>query len=117
MNVGIVAAIGREEGAAIKGDRAFRNNNPGNINFVPWTKQYFGATLETAIDPRFAKFPSMAIGYNALHYLLATQYKGYTIEQLIHKYAPSNENDTQQYVKNICTFTGLTPNTVIDNYL
>jgi hypothetical protein len=111
MNVS--TAIAKEEGFFTQGTRPQRNNNPGDIEFGFLTRKY-GATKG---DPRFAVFPSLDEGWNCLECLLRYDYKGLTISQAINKFAPGNENDTAQYIKNVCLWTGLTPETVIDAYI
>jgi len=75
--------------------RAERNNNPGNLEF----RGQRGATPESG-SGRFAKFESAAEGVSAL----VGQLRRYgaqgrdTINKIITKYAPANENDTQAYV-------------------
>lgn len=114
--VSFLDAIGRQEGVEIPGSRAARNNNPGNLDFEPWLAHAFGAVLETPLKgetARFAKFPTLEIGRAALKTLVLKDYLGLSIAQFVAKYAPSTENNTIAYVKNICSFTGFTPSTVL----
>ena len=78
--------------------RGLRNNNPGNINFANQPL----ATLETGVSsPRFAKFPTMDDGINALLNQLNRYFvRGInTVATIIYKWAPPIENNTQAYVK------------------
>jgi hypothetical protein len=105
------------EGFGIPHSRATRNNNPGNINFAPWTKDY-GAVLETIPDgikeePRFAAFPSVDQGWAALRYLLTSRYMGMTVAAAFNKYAPPVENNTNAYTAFVCKETGLAPEDVL----
>lgn len=109
----LLEAIGREEGFLLEGSRPQRNNNPGDLEFGRFAKAH-GATSS---DGRFAEFPTIQAGYAALADLLAEHYKGLTIQQMVEKYAPSNENDVQSYVHHLCEWTGLTPDTVIDSHI
>jgi hypothetical protein len=109
----IIQAIARFEGFGVAESRATRNNNPGNINFAPWTKEY-GAVLETISagfkeEPRFAAFPTADQGWAALRYLLTSRYLGLTVAAAFNKYAPPVENQTSQYVSFVCKETGLQP--------
>ena len=44
-------------------------------------------------------------------------YKGLTVAQAIAKWAPPNENDTTSYINNICGWTGLPADKLIDDCL
>jgi hypothetical protein len=102
-------AIAREEGFGVNGTRATRNNNPGNLDMEPWLSG-FGAVMETPINPsvkaRFAAFPSPDAGFAAMRHLLTRDYLGLTISKAINKWAPSTENLTDLYIKNVCGWTG-----------
>jgi hypothetical protein len=39
------------------------------------------------------------------------------LSNAIENWAPPVENQTSQYLANVCTWTGLTPDTIIDGYL
>ncbi len=88
--------------------RSYRNNNPGNLDFTPFTK-LCGGTLEIGVDkPRFAKFPTAAKGLTALARLLSgPSYINLSIKQALERYAPGNENNTKAYINFVCTKTGL----------
>jgi hypothetical protein len=114
-------AIAREEGwYMLPPARCRRNNNPGNIDFADWTRE-FGATLEDvppSEQARFACFPTPAQGFAALRALLGfPRYKGHTLADAIAAWAPPVENETTEYLRNVCGWTGLTPDTIIDAYL
>lgn len=80
---------------------AQRNNNPGNL-------KYFGSC-------KFRVFSTMEEGYAALLYDLNLKITGRsfwtdsttTIEEFINIYAPSFENDVDNYLKIFCAETGL----------
>jgi len=112
-----IEALAREEGFFEEGSRAQRNCNPGNIDFDSWSKAH-GAVLETIPNgynesPRFAAWPNAQDGWTALHDLLISDYLGLTVAQAIAKFAPSTENDTEQYIKNVCSFASVTPETIL----
>lgn len=79
--------------------RGIRNNNPGNLNYAGQA----GATKESGPDGRFAVFSSMSEGIKAL----AMQIKRYdaqgidSVREIISKFAPPNENNTQAYIKSV----------------
>jgi hypothetical protein len=88
---------------------AAKNLNPGNIKFA----NQAGATLGTG---GFAKFESVDQGIVALVNQLdlylsgrSTHGKLDTIRSLVSKYAPPNENKTQEYVDQLSQFMGKTP--------
>jgi len=90
--------------------RGERNNNPGNIDFLP-DIQYLGETgiEKTATHPRFATFDTPIHGIRALaRNLLAYQklHKLHTIRDIIARWAPGSENDTQAYIDAVCKSTG-----------
>ena len=109
-------AIARMEGFYTKGSRAQRNNNPGNIEYGEFARNCGASRIEftqPGVNPRFAYFPTLDDGFRCLRNLLQEHYSGKTIAQAIAKYAPSTENNTELYIKNICDWTGLDAATVI----
>jgi hypothetical protein len=111
--VNFLEAIAREEGFYVAGTRAQRNHNPGNIEFGKFSQAH-GALHG---DPRFAVFSNDADGFACMHALFQGAYQGLTVQQAITKWAPPTENDTASYVSNVCRWTELTPDTVIDDHL
>ena len=116
----IPEAIAREEGWNLTPPaRCRRNCNPGNLDFEPWQVQ-FGAKLETVKTgvARFAAFPDAPSGFAALVHLCGfPKYKGKSLLNLITAWAPPSENNTNAYLQNVCRWTGLTPDTIIDDHL
>lgn len=102
----VAQAIGRMEGWYSQGqvaNRPQRNNNPGDIEFGPFTE----ANGAIHGDPRFAVFPDAATGWAALQALLATpEYATLTIAEAVARYAPPSENNTDSYVASVCYWTG-----------
>ena len=79
----------------VRGDRATRNNNPGNIEYGKFAKAH-GAI---GSDGRFAIFPDEATGKEAIKDLMQTKnYKDLSVTDAVHRYAPSFENDTGAYI-------------------
>ena len=113
----LLQAVAREEGFYADGlmpNRPQRNKNPLDLEWRPWMTS-FGSTSG---DPRFAIFPSVEQGFAAgKHLLQFPLYKGKTISQFVGIFAPGNENNTQQYLLNICSFTEQQPETIIDGIL
>ncbi|HCM9607657.1 TPA: hypothetical protein N5N82_004637 [Enterobacter kobei] len=97
-----------------KGDaRGIRNNNPGNLEFSktnPWVGQ-------TGDDGRFAKFETPEHGIRALgRNLLSYQRQGIdTVSDIINRWAPpSDNNNTDAYIKAVCAQLGVTPDQQLD---
>lgn len=81
--------------------RGIRNNNPLNIRISdsPWQGK-----LENNTDGEFEQFEEMVLGVRAAIKLLRNYrdlYDAYTIQDIIGKWAPSTENDTDAYISNI----------------
>jgi hypothetical protein len=86
------------------GDRNWRNNNPGNIEYGPFAIKY-GAI---GSDGRFAIFPSEEQGRMAQDALLKSKnYANLSLSDAIKRYAPSNENDPKSYANQIMKSTGI----------
>ena len=92
----------REDGSGVErrgGTRAWRNNNPGNIRW---------SSVEIGSAGNFAVFSDYETGFNAIIDLLnSDNYKTLSILDAISRYAPPNENDTENYQNMIANFTGL----------
>lgn len=97
--------------------RGYKNNNPGNIRLTfdsTGKKTLWKGEIE-GTDKAFKKFKSMAYGYRAM-FITLTSYlsKGVnTIEKIISRYAPSNENDTTSYINTVSRKSGIESNRVI----
>lgn len=74
-------------------NRPQRTNNPGNLRYV-------GQRESTGEDEHgMAVFPTPWSGWRALHRQIELdQKRKLTLRQFINKYAPSNENDTNEYL-------------------
>lgn len=86
--------------------RGIRNNNPGNIKYGSFAKE-LGSTGQDSSG--FAQFASMKEGVNATNELLKSYAtRGYdTIKTIISRWAPSNENDTAAYIKEVAKNSGI----------
>lgn len=94
------------------GSRAWRNNNPGNIEDGKFARD--NGAIGT--DGRFAIFPDTVTGFNAIAVLLSTSaYQNLTIEGAINRYAPPNENNVEDYLKSIERQTGFSRSTPMNN--
>ena len=98
--VDFVLAIYRKEASFAKGGTlADRNNNPGNLRFADWQTEHGGVK-----NGGFTKYPSMDDGINASVHLLSRGAYKQAIDKrdwggVISIYAPSFENDTATYIK------------------
>lgn len=110
-------------GGANAKSRNYRNNNLGNLVFA----NQEGASLELANakgERRFAKFNTPEEGVRALANQVSSYYNGtskaagneklQTVSSIIAKWAPPNENNTNQYIKNVSEYLGVSPNEKID---
>ncbi len=93
--------------------RGLRNRNPGNIR--RGAVRYRGEVDST--DSRFRQFESMAMGYRAMFVLLHTYRLKHglkTVAQMIERYAPSAENDTEAYIRAVESISGIDTSMAID---
>ena len=91
--------------------RGIRNNNPLNIRRS--TDRWVGVREEQT-DKSFVQFKSMAYGYRAAWRTLQSYYnrfcqqsKAFTVRNIIHRWAPPNENDTETYIRTVLTLSGI----------
>ena len=90
--------------------RGLRNNNPLNIRRVAgqhWKGEIL--PLEGAGGSAFVQFSSLDWGIRAAFVLLSTystKYHANCIRDIISRWAPPTENDTERYIRNVCFWTG-----------
>lgn len=108
-------AQGPGTGVAQLRGAAAKNRNPGNLRFIGQK----GATQGTG---GFAAFETVDDGLVALANDLNAKLTGRsahgkldTVESLISKYAPPNENDTKAYISKVSAFLGVDPGAKISN--
>lgn len=92
--------------------RSVRNNNPGNIrtNSTKWVGK-------VGDDGSFVTFASPEKGVRAMAKTLETYQNKHNLKtpaQIIGRYAPPNENNTQSYINAVSEAAGLDPNQEID---
>lgn len=89
--------------------RGYRNNNPGNL-------RYAGQRGATRDADGYAVFSDRAAGISALDRQLDLylQRGTNTISSIVEKYAPRNENQTDNYKAFVSKQTGIDQNQVID---
>lgn len=93
--------------------RGLRNNNPGNIRR---NSDVFQGE-KTSSDKEFKQFKTMAYGYRAVFKILSNYSRNYhlkTIRQMIGRWAPENENNTDAYIKAVSDYAGIPADDPID---
>jgi len=105
--------------------RGVRNNNPGNIDYNQRNQWQGQLPPDPAIEKRFARFDSAENGIRALAKLILA-YRGKdgmpsvggpgidTVREVINRWAPGVENDTESYIKAVSAAVGVAPNQPID---
>ena len=87
--------------------RGMRNKNPGNIriSISEWQGE---VPVDENTDGTFEQFTEMKYGIRALMKLLIKYIRSGrdTIEKVITRYAPGNENNTEAYIQAVCNYTG-----------
>ncbi|PZQ87294.1 MAG: structural protein [Leifsonia xyli] len=104
--------------------RGIRNNNPGNIR---WSRDTWKGLIprDQAKDQSFCEFRSPEYGIRAMVRILRnyTKYPGIngvgkpnidTVREIIHRWAPPNENNTEAYIQSVAAKLGVSANTPID---
>lgn len=98
--------------------RGIRNNNPGNIDWSAANNWVGQKGKEEGPNGRFAVFTDAKYGIRALGKLLQTYYnkKGLvTVREIITRWAPATENNTDAYVKAVASRCGLGADEKIPN--
>lgn len=87
-------------------------NNPGCIRpGNPKVDKYAIGIVDTKNGP-FLAFMNPEQGFKALNVVI-DNYKNYTVKDMISKYAPSFENDTDKYISNVCAKLKCKPTTLV----
>lgn len=86
--------------------RGFRNNNPLNIRFNK-ANHWIGEKRLFKKDKDFCEFQNCGYGYRAARIVLENYIKkGFnTIDKMIARFAPNNENDTKAYADYVYTYS------------
>lgn len=83
-----------------------RNNNPLNIRRV--VGSHWNGEIR-AEGSAFCQFTTLEHGIRAAYQILDTyrrKYHAVCIEDIISRWAPPSENDTDAYIRSVCTLTG-----------
>ena len=109
--------------------RGIRNNNPLNIrkSADKWQGQINpsgngnvngnGNNSSPKGDAEFVQFYSMEYGWRAAFVILCRTYYGKyglkTIRDIVSRWAPAKENNTEAYIRHVSDYTGIAPNKVL----
>ena len=105
--------------------RGIRNNNPLNIRR---SKDKWQGQINANVnandknsspkgDAEFVQFYSMEWGWRAAFVILCKTYYGKyklrTIRDIVSRWAPAKENNTEAYIRHVSDYTGISPNKVL----
>jgi hypothetical protein len=87
--------------------RGIRNNNPGNVRRTPGIPWKGMSAVQT--DPDFLTFDTPEYGIRAIVRILRSYERlGLrTIDAIINRWAPPNENNSEAYVHDVCAQCGI----------
>lgn len=98
--------------------RGLRNKNPLNIRKAE-NIHWLGAPAQQP-DRQFVTFKSMGYGYRAAWKLLGNyklrllkEGKPYTVRNILNRWAPPTENDTEAYIRFVCRHAKLDPDSIV----
>nr|WP_237733180.1 structural protein [Vibrio fluvialis] len=101
---------------ALSKPRGVRANNPLNIESNP-ANNWLGK-VTPSVDSRFETFRAPEYGFRAGAILLRNTYQGRygleTVREIIHKFAPSHENDSDHYAGFVAGQLGTSPDAPIN---
>ncbi|AOM39803.1 structural protein [Xenorhabdus hominickii] len=93
--------------------RGIRNHNPGNIRHG----DKWQGLCDTQTDKSFCQFVSPEYGIRAIIKIIRNYERKYglnSIRQIISRWAPPNENNTESYIAYVCKIVGVSSSTVIN---
>lgn len=127
----VLEAMACQEGFYVEGDRPQRNNNPLDLTWSTEARK-FGATKGDRVSPGgldgyagMAVFSDALTGWRAAQAWLGVParfdsnkelmagYRGATLKQVIYRFAPPSENNTEAYLAFVCKATGLAETDVL----
>lgn len=94
------------------GTWTWRNNNPGNV----WPGSISKKHGQIGTAGHFAVFPDKESGHLALLDVLKITYGTFSIDKMIEKYAPPQENNTKKYLKFLHQATGVDDDRPINTF-
>lgn len=98
--------------------RGVRNNNPLNIRESKDDRTQWEGEHALDLDKSFEEFSHPVYGFRAgARVLRSYSRQGYkTLSEMIHRFAPPNENNTELYVQQVSRWTGIKANQTVDVY-
>ena len=95
--------------------RGERNSNPGNIRRVAGVV-WDGEAADQSSDDAFVVFTDPIYGIRAIVRILQSYAREglNTVQQIIDRWAPPNENNSVAYVNAVCTECSVEPTDMID---
>ncbi|MBR6171165.1 MAG: hypothetical protein IKQ51_10790 [Bacteroidaceae bacterium] len=101
----------------VKEPRGIRNNNPLNIRLSKDKWQGQVLPQRGSGEGAFCQFYSMEYGWRAAFVILCRTYYGKyglkTIRDIVSRWAPAKENNTEAYIRHVSDYTGIAPNKVL----
>jgi hypothetical protein len=94
------------------GTLAWRNHNPGNV----WPGHISKKNNQIGVAYKLAIFPDYQSGHDALLDVLKITYGSYSIPEMMKKYAPPHENNTNKYVRFVQEAAGVKDKKKIKNF-
>lgn len=94
--------------------RGLKNNNPGNIRISAVS---YRGELAPSTDRAFKQFTAPEWGYRAMFVVLhsyAVRYRLTTLRQMIGRYAPPSENNTNGYVASVAKWSDTDSDSKLD---
>jgi hypothetical protein len=106
----LAQAIARQEGFGKQGAVPTVNHNPGDLEHAP-------GEMHTTSNP-IGSFATDDEGWAALDRQLSIYAsRGLTIAAMVAIYAPPTENDSAQYLANVCAFAQCSPQDLVSAVL
>ena len=97
--------------------RGIRNNNPLNIRRSKDKWQGQVLPQRGSGEGAFCQFYTMEYGWRAAFVILCRTYYGKyglkTIRDIVSRWAPAKENNTEAYIRHVSDYTGISPNKVL----
>lgn len=93
----------------------WRNCNPLNIRYNP-KNHWIGQRIPSSADKGFCHFHGRQFGYRAAFIIIrnwAEEQGDLNVRQIISKWAPSTENNTEGYIQHVCDLTGYSATTKV----
>lgn len=100
----------KDQGRAFYVPSLIYNNNPFNIRKT--NISWLGEVVESFTGSNFERFNTLELGIRAGLKNLENGYfsKQMTLRQIIERYAPKSENNTESYIRYVSTKTGIPQN-------